>query len=296
MRFLLAAITRIPLPVLYGASWFVYVVAFHLLRWRRDQVARDLAISFPERTGAERAAILRQSYRNLADTMMEIIWGFGASAEAITRRVSFENTDIIDRIAAVKGSVVLLAAHHGNWEWLLPAGSAHFRLPIDAVYQPQRVASIDAFLREARARFGGRPIPQSDFVYELMVRAGQPRGYALIADQTPRRDDPKHWTRFLNRDTAFFVGAEKVARFLDAPVLFVAMRRARRGHYSVRLVPLAEPPYDTGAEDDGSPIMERFARSLEALVLESPADFLWLQKRWKYPRPQAESQTASVAR
>lgn len=295
MRYLLAALTRIPLPLLYSGSWFVYFLAFHVLRWRRAQVERDLAIAFPERSERERAAILRRSYRNLADTLMEIIWGLGASAEAITRRVSFENTDIIDRIAAVKGSVVLLAAHYGNWEWLLPAGSAHFGLPIDAVYQPQRVAAIDAFLRDARARFGGRPIPQSDFVYELMVRAGQPRGYALIADQTPRRDDPKHWTRFLNRDTAFFVGAEKVARFLDAPVLFVAMRRVRRGHYSVRLVSLAEPPYDTDAAEVGSPIMERFARSLEELVLESPADFLWLQKRWKYPRPQAPSQTASVA-
>ena len=121
-----------------------------------------------------------------------------------------------------------------------------------------------------------------------MVRAGQPRGYALIADQTPRQEDPKHWTRFLNRDTAFFVGAEKIAHFLDAPVLFVAMRRVRRGHYSVRLVPLAEPPYGNEANDGTSPIMERFARNLEREVVERPADFLWLQKRWKYPKPAGE--------
>lgn len=288
MRFLLTALTRIPLSLLYLSSGWVYLVAFHLLRWRRDQVARDLAIAFPDRTEGERDVILRQSYRNLADTFMEIIWGFGASAEAIKRRVTFEDTGIIDRAVAARQSVVLLAPHFCNWEWLLPAGGASFGLPIDAVYQPQRVAAIDAFLREARSRFGGRPIPQNDFVYELMVRASQPRGYALIADQTPRQEDPKHWSRFLNRDTAFFVGAEKIAHFLDAPVLYVAMRRVRRGHYSVRLVPLAEPPYGGEGESAAPLIMEQFARRLEEAVIESPADFLWLQKRWKYPRPAGE--------
>jgi lauroyl/myristoyl acyltransferase len=30
--------------------------------------------------------------------------------------------------------------------------------------------------------------------------------------------------------------------------------------------------------------MEHFARMLEAAIRESPADWLWLQKRWKYPK------------
>jgi len=45
---------------------------------------------------------------------------------------------------------------------------------------------------------------------------------------------------------------------------------------------LAEPPYDAGGHEE---IMELFARRAEKAALESPADFLWLQKRWKYPRP-----------
>jgi lauroyl/myristoyl acyltransferase len=53
----------------------------------------------------------------------------------------------------------------------------------------------------------------------------------------------------------------------------------------VRLVPLALPPFDRDAGTDDTPIMERFARQLEAAIRESPADWLWLQKRWKYPRP-----------
>jgi len=286
MRFLLKGLTRVPLPVLYALGTFIYFVMFDVFRWRRDQVAGDIARAFPEKTGEERERILRQSYRNIADVVMEAIWGFGASAEALARRVTFENRDLVDAARAARQSVVLLTPHFCNWEWLLPAGGSYFSLPIDAVYQKQRVEFLDIFLRDARSRFGGKPIVREDFVYELMNRAATPRGYALIADQTPPRDDKKHWSRFLNRDTAFFIGAEKVARFLDSPVLYVAMRRVARGRYSVRLVALAMPPFDSDSELEETPIMERFARMLEAAVRESPADWLWLQKRWKYPKPE----------
>ena len=256
------------------------------MRWRRDQVERDIAVSLPDLTPAERRRVVRESYRRVGDLVMEMIWGFGASAQALLRRVAFENPDVVEHYAAAGQSVVLLTPHYCNWEWLYLAGGARFGIPIDTVYQPHRLRSLDRFLVAARSRFGGRPIPRREFVYELLNSAGTgPRAYSLIADQTPKRDERKHWTRFLGRDTAFYVGADQIARYLDAPVVYVAMKRVRRGFYSVRLDVLAEPPYDAGGREE---IMERFARRAEQACLESPADFLWLQKRWKYPRPSNE--------
>jgi KDO2-lipid IV(A) lauroyltransferase len=115
-----------------------------------------------------------------------------------------------------------------------------------------------------------------------MRRAGQPHAYAMVADQTPLRKSDKHWTRFLNQDTAFFVGADKITQFLEAPVVYVAMRRVSRGHYRVRLEALCEPPYDTDRE---LPVMELYARKLEEEIRASPADWLWVHNKWKYPRP-----------
>ena len=69
MRFLLKALTRMPLPVLYAVGTFIYVVLFHLVRWRRDQVESDIARAFPDKSPAERARILQQSYRNIADSL-----------------------------------------------------------------------------------------------------------------------------------------------------------------------------------------------------------------------------------
>lgn len=290
MQFVLRLLTRIPLRLLYPWSTLIYFVAFRVLRWRRTEVERDVANAFPEKSAAQRDAIVRRSYRNLGDVLVEAFWGFGASAAAIKRRVTIENPDIVKRCVDAGQSVVLLTAHYGNWEWLLLAAGVHFGINIDVVYQPQRVASIDEFLRNARCRFGSRLVPRKDFVYDLLSRAGKIRAYALIADQTPKhKNDPRHWTRFLNQDTAFFIGAGKIAKFLDAKVLYVKMRRVRRGHYAVRLSVIAEPPYE---DVEDVQIVERYARNLENDIRESPADWLWLQKKWKIKRPAVAEQTA----
>ncbi len=282
MRYILKFLTRLPLPLLYMLGSFTYFVAFHVLRWHRELAARNLANSFPGKSDRERAQILRQSYVNLGQTLAETFWGFGASAEELTRRVAIENPQLIERYVAQGCPVLVLAAHVCNWEWLLPATGAQFSIPIDAVYKPLRVASLDEFIRSTRSRFGGKPIPIQSFLFELMRRAGEARAYAMVADQTPPRNMDKFWTRFLNQDTAFFVGADKIARFLEAPVLYVAMRRVRKGHYVVRLHVLAEPPYEHGGSLQ---VVERYARQLESEIQASPADWLWVHNKWKYPKP-----------
>ncbi|MGC1816804.1 MAG: hypothetical protein WA900_04020 [Casimicrobiaceae bacterium] len=282
MRYILKFLTRLPLPLLYMLGSFAYFVAFHVLRWHRELAARNLANSFPGKSDRERAQILRQSYVNLGQTLAETFWGFGASADELTRRVTIENSDLVERYVAEHRPVLLLAAHVCNWEWLLPAAGAQFSIPIDAVYKPLRVASLDEFIRSTRSRFGGKPIPIQSFLFELMRRAGEARAYAMVADQTPPRNMDKFWTRFLNQDTAFFVGADKIARFLDAPVLYVAMRRVCKGHYAVRLHVLAEPPYEHAGNFR---VVEHYARRLESEIQASPADWLWVHNKWKYPKP-----------
>ena len=65
MEFLLRALTRVPLPMLYGLGWLMYIVCFEILRWRRDLARANLRGAFPEKTERDIDRLLRQSYRNL---------------------------------------------------------------------------------------------------------------------------------------------------------------------------------------------------------------------------------------
>ena len=170
MQFLLRSLTRLPLPVLYELSRALFRVAYYVFRWRRPLAAANLRNAFPEKSGAERSAILKQSYRNLADLIVETLYGFGAHAAEMQSRVRIENPELLSEFTGQGRSVVLLAAHFCNWEWLLLAAGAQIGIPIDAVYKPQRIAGFDRFLREGRSRFGGNPIPANNFLFDEMFR------------------------------------------------------------------------------------------------------------------------------
>lgn len=278
---LLQALTRVPLPLLYGLGWLAYILVFEILRWRRALAADNLRGAFPEKSEPEIGELLRQSYRNLGVLVAEAIHGFGATREEMVRRVILENPEVLVEAIQNGQSAILLTGHFCNWEWLLVGAAAQLGIPIDAVYKPQRVDAVDRFLRRARGRFGGNPIPVKKFLHEVLRRRRQARAYALVADQTPMRHEDKHWTLFLHRDTAFYTGADKIARILGAPVIFVSMQRAEKGRYTARLELLANPPYD---RDSAGAIIERYARALEAEIRTSPADWLWVHRKWKYPR------------
>jgi len=283
MRFIFGLLSRLPLDALYAiVSRPFFDWGYHILRWRRRLAADNIARSFPELSPEEREAILKQSYRNLADLAAEVIWSYGATPAQIRERVRVENPEVVLERTRAGQSVLLMTAHYCNWEWQVLAGNTWLDEPMSPVYKPQRAGPIDRFLVEARSRFGGTPIPHTALTRELLRRRSETHVYALVADQTPTHDELKYWTTFLHQDSAFFVGADAIARILKAAVVFVAMRRVGRGRYTMRVSVIAEPPYERGADTE---VIERYVRALEAEIRAGPADWLWIHRKWKYPKP-----------
>jgi KDO2-lipid IV(A) lauroyltransferase len=278
---ILKLLSRLPLSVLYVLTDCLYFFIYHIWHFRRALSRANISNSFPEKSAQEVEAVARQSYRNACHLIAEVIKGASIGAADLRQRVRIENQAVLEPWIKADQPVVLLASHHCNWEWLLQASCLELGISVDAVYKPLRVAAIDRFMLAARSRFGGNPIPVKDFLMEVLKRRKGARIIALVADQTPLASEEKHWTRFLNQDTAFFVGADKIARILKAPVFFVGMRRLSRGHYEATLQLLSEPPYSR----DGTDIIERYARVAEAHIAAHPADWLWMYRKWKYRKP-----------
>jgi KDO2-lipid IV(A) lauroyltransferase len=110
VQLLLKFLTRLPLPVLYELSRALFRVAYYVFRWRRPLAAENLRNAFPEKTESERATILKRSYRNLADLIVETLYGYGASATDMQSRVRIENPELLRQCTEDGQSVVLLAA------------------------------------------------------------------------------------------------------------------------------------------------------------------------------------------
>jgi lauroyl/myristoyl acyltransferase len=116
-----------------------------------------------------------------------------------------------------------------------------------------------------RSRFGARLVPAKELLADFLRRRGIVRAVAMNADQAPVSTDKRYWTRFLGQDTAFYIGAEQIARATRLPVMYVAVRRIRRGYYEVELKPLWDVRARCAEES------RRLALVLSALAIEKAA-------------------------
>lgn len=257
----------------------MYWLAYYVVRYRRNVVFSHLEQTFPELSAAEITQIAKGFYRNFADVSLEIFKVGSMTEEQLSSRVEFVNFEVLQPIIDKGQSMIFLSAHYCNWEWLLISTALKMPIPLDVVYKPLHNESMNDFMYETRSRFNVDPIDLNDFTSEIIKRKATQRAYCILADQKPRSKGKSHTTEFLNRETNFFVGPEKIAQFVKIPVVFVTMQRARQGYYQVSFKVIAEPPYEK--KRDVYPVTEQYVRELENLIQDSPEGWLWSNRRWR---------------
>jgi KDO2-lipid IV(A) lauroyltransferase len=191
------------------------------------------------------------------------------------------NLEAAERYLRAGQSVMCVTSHLCNWEWLLQGVALQLPFPLDAGYKPLHDAWAERLLYATRTRFGARLIPAKELLGDFLKRKGVVRVVAMNADQAPVSTDKRYWTKFLGQDTAFYVGGEQISRATRLPMIYLVMRRVKRGHYEVELKEL----WDGRERLEPNAITERYARACEADVLEHPADWLWSYRRWKLKKP-----------
>src|SRR5690349_16924547 len=134
--FVIRLLSRLPLRVLYGLSDFLFFCSYHIGRYRRKKVWQNLINSFSNKTETELRKIEKDFFINLCDYAMEMLKLATISQEELSRRMVFRDVQIIEMYKKQNQSMLILASHHFNWEWLLAAGNFSLPIPLDFVYQP----------------------------------------------------------------------------------------------------------------------------------------------------------------
>jgi len=279
---LLKLLSFLPLWLLHGLSWLCYLLLFHAFKVRRKLTLKNIKASFPEYSESECFDLAKNHYKSTCMVIAETIKSLSISKHDIKKRVIFKNLSALEDYLDNDQSVIIVTAHYCNFEWALSACALHQKYPVDAVYRRQRSDWLENIFYELRSRFGATLLPMETFVVESVKRSKITRVLVMAADQSPKRDDKPYWQYFLNRETAFHTGTEKIARSFKYPVFFLSLTRTRKGFYQATLKLLAEPPYS----NDPNQIIKKYIAELEALIQESPKDWLWAYRRWKLRKPE----------
>jgi KDO2-lipid IV(A) lauroyltransferase len=276
--------SRLPLALLYGVAAATAVLLRYVFRYRVQVARTNMQRCFPQASAGEINAMLGCYYRQIAQVAVEFVKLATMSRLELQRRVHLRNFEPVRAEAAAGRSVLLLAAHHCNWEWALQATALELDVPLDAAYKPLHGAAANRELLKLRGRFGVRMVAAKKLLREIARRRNEVHAIALMADQVPVSSGSRHWLKFLGVDTAFYPGPGEIAHMTGYASFFAAMRRVRRGHYEIEFVPIAAADERLDAE----PFTARYARLVEAQIRAHPADWVWTHRRWKLQPPSPE--------
>jgi Kdo2-lipid IVA lauroyltransferase/acyltransferase len=274
-------LSRLPWAVLYAFSDFLYLLAYYVVRHRQHVICEQLDKVFPEASVAEREAIHKQFLKNFCDVLVEVLKSVSMREPDMRRRMRVTNVELARGYLDAGQSIMFVTSHLGNWEWLLHGVTLQLGYPVDAAYKPLQDPWAERLMLGVRSRFGARLIPAKELLADFLRRRAVTRAIAMNADQAPVLTDQRYWTQFLGQDTAFYIGAEQIARATRLPIMYVRVRRVRRSHYEVELSPL----WDGRELTEPNELTERYARACEIDVLKCPADWLWSYRRWRLKRP-----------
>jgi KDO2-lipid IV(A) lauroyltransferase len=267
-------LAAIPFPVFYAIAHFLAFLALRVFPHRQHVIRGSLEKAFPDLDERARFGIMRDFYRGFAEVFVEIVKAASLSPDELRSRVNIVGIEAVRTVLDGGSPVILVAAHQCNWEWMVHSLSLQLGYRVDAAYKPLVDAWAEREMFAIRTRFGSRLIPAQHLLGDIIKQRKTVRAIALVADQEPKTSEHTHWTRFLNRDTAFYMGPEEIARATRFPVFFIGMKRTSRGHYEMSFSPLLTGP-------SPGQLTEEYARRVEAQIHASPPDWPWSHKRWR---------------
>lgn len=269
----------LPERILYTLSDFCYFLAYYVIGYRKKVVYNNLKKAFPGHGQDEIQHIARKFYHHLCDTMLESAISHFYSEEQALKRITYTNLEILHELYASRKQVIAVLGHYGNWEYLSTL-SLVTEYPFVAVYKPLRNKYYNRMVTRNRTRFGGIVTPMEQIFRKLLELKKQNRPVITLnlGDQSPMFHKIQYWTKFMGLDTPVYLGSEKLATKMDAAVVFLKIRKVRRGRYEVETElicsdPKVMKPYE---------ITERHVKILEDLIREEPAYWLWSHRRWKH--------------
>ena len=272
----------VPFKVLYVLSDILSLLFYHVIKYRKTMIMENLTKSFPELSRKEIDKICKDSYANLSDILLEGIKGLSLNAEDILKRYQVLPNQNLDKFHENGQSVIGLTAHLTNWEWGVASCGLSLKHHVLGVYKKLSHPLINKYIFKTRDRIN---VTLSEMQETMIILESDhkldPFMLMLITDQRPTDPLKAHWTKFLNRDTAFFYGAEKIALDYNYPLFYFNIRRVKRGYYEVDVVDVCNDPSGTKKGE----ITEIYKNLLEAEVKKRPSDWLWSHSRWKHPKP-----------
>jgi KDO2-lipid IV(A) lauroyltransferase len=275
-RFVLWSLAHAPLGL---AHFYAKLLDLAVPRLRRT-ARRNLEMAYPEKSPAEREAVVDEVFRSIARLMYAFARFPKINRENISQWIRYEGLDHYLEAKKSRRGVLFATAHFGNWE-LSAFAHALMTEPMHVMIRPLDNPAVDRLVEERRQLSGNQLISKRDAARAVLRALHQNQAVGILIDQNTSLDEGV-FVNFFGTAACANAGFAKIAARTGAVVIpgFAVWSETER-RYVLRFY----PPVDmTGeaAEDT-----QRLHRKLEEAIREYPGQWLWIHRRWK-TRPPGE--------
>ena len=267
---------RLPWPLQRGLGRAIGALALRLAGERRRAAMINLALCFPEKSVAEREALLHDSFRDFGIGLFEFARAWWGSAAPMRRTVRIEGREHLDALQAQGRGVLMVSGHFMTLEMCGRLLCDH--VPLAGMYRRHRSEVFEWAVKRGRLRYAAAMFSNEEI--RPAMRHLKQGGLLWYAPDQDMRGKDTVFAPFFGVPAATITATHQFARLSGCAVVPFFHRR-EGPDYVLRIAPpLADFPSSDAVADSA-----RVNAAIEAMVREAPSQYLWLHRRFKRRPP-----------
>ncbi len=277
----LKLISLLPFPIFYFVSDFIYFFVYRIIKYRKKVVRNNLELALPHLSTIEKRKVEKKFYKHMCDMFLEMIKTLSISQKEMEKRFRITNMDFLKKMEDTNKSMAIMIGHYATYEWCI---SMNYYSKFVGVGIYKKIANpyFDDLVKRIRSRFRAELVTSKEVIGEVEknTKLGRLCMYGFASDQTALPSKAYHWVNFMGHYVPAHTGAEMLAKRFDLNVIFLKVRKIKRGFYEADL----ELITDDAKSYPNYEITDIFTKLVEKQILEAPEYYLWTHKRWKYKK------------
>lgn len=276
-----AFIRALPLPLALRFGRGLGTLIYFAQPRRRKKAMENLCLAFPEKGDEESRALLRENFRQLGVTGIEMLrLDLYRQPQLMKNAFYLTGLDEVEKARALGKGCFLLTGHIGFWE----AGSILLPLhgiPTDLIYKQMKNPFIEKRVLALREATGTRAIEKRRAARKILRSLGENRAVAVLIDQRVSRREGVT-VNFFNRPVNATPIIALMAIKHGIPIVPAFSRRLPGHRYEIAFTPMITfPQEENPSAETVIAATQLLTEQIEDAVRRSPEQWFWVHDRWR---------------
>jgi len=229
----------------------------------------------------------KYAFKLLLLNFLHTIEGRYYSVEEISKNITFENREIVEKAQREGRPIIFVTAHYGAWEL---AGSMLSALiePILIVYKKMKNEKFEEYLLSARSKWRINYVQRHGATRGILKQLRSGKSIAILIDTNVNKKEAIS-VDFLNHPVSQIKTTAYFARKFDAALIPTLVHTDDDKHYTIKFYDEIVPPKTDNADEDIRVSTQMQTEWLSKEILKDPKPWFWLHRRFKTDYPEIYS-------